>query len=98
MRTRIILVSACLAALATCALAAPEQWLQVRSPHFKLITDSNDKQGRHILDQFERMRWMFQTLFPKINVDPVSPIVVSPAKTKNASRHLSRRPIWPRGS
>src|SRR5208282_5057684 len=41
-----------------------------------VITDSSDKQGRQILDQFERMRWLFQTLFPKSRVDPALPIVV----------------------
>ncbi|MGD0735075.1 MAG: DUF1570 domain-containing protein [Terracidiphilus sp.] len=58
------------------ASSAPEQWLQVTSPHFTVITDSNDKQARQLLDQFERMRWMFQTLFPKRKVDPPVPIVV----------------------
>lgn len=32
--------------------------------------ERGDKKARHILDQFERMQWMFQTLFPKWNVDP----------------------------
>lgn len=40
------------------AFAAPEQWVEVRSQHFTVIADSNDKQGRHVLDQLERMRWM----------------------------------------
>jgi len=66
------------------AFAAPEQWVEVTSPHFTVITDSSDKQARHILDQFERMRWMFQTLFPKAKVDPAAPIVVLAAKDKKA--------------
>jgi Tfp pilus assembly protein PilF len=57
-------------------MAAPEQWVEVSSQHFKVITDSNDKQGRHILDQLERMRWMFHAAFPKANVDPAMPITV----------------------
>ncbi len=40
------------------AFASPEQWVEVSSQHFTVITDSNDKQGRHVLDQLERMRWM----------------------------------------
>jgi tetratricopeptide (TPR) repeat protein len=62
------------------AFAATEQWMEVRSPHFRVVTNSNEKQARHIADQFERMRWMFQTLYPKRDVDPVSPIVVIAAK------------------
>ena len=40
------------------AFASPAQWVEVSSQHFTVITDSNDKQGRHVLDQLERMRWM----------------------------------------
>ena len=36
--------------------ALPGQWLEARSEHFRALTDSNEKQGRHILDEFERMR------------------------------------------
>ena len=45
--------------------ASSEAWLQLRSPHFTVVTDANEKQARHIAGQFERMRWVFQTLFPK---------------------------------
>lgn len=68
--------------------AAPDQWLEARSEHFRLVTNSSDKQARHILDQFERMRWMFHTLFPKSNVDPVEPIVVIGAKNTKTFQAL----------
>ena len=68
--------------------ASPEQWVEARSEHFRLVTNAGDKQARHILDQFERMRWMFQTLFPKANVDPVEPIVVIAAKNSKTFQAL----------
>lgn len=70
------------AALSRSALAATDQWIQIQSEHFTLVTDASEKQGRHALDQFERMRWVFQTLYPKANVDPVAHIVVIAAKNK----------------
>ena len=82
MLTKLSTFAILLAALCGSAWASTEQWVEVRSPHFTVLTDSNEKQGRHMVDQFERMRWMFQTLFPKINVDPVQPIVVIAAKNK----------------
>src|SRR5258708_37858194 len=66
---------------------ATEQWVQVRSPHFSVVTDSNEKQARHILAQFERMRWVFQTLFPKI-VDPPTAILVFAAKNGKTFQSL----------
>jgi tetratricopeptide (TPR) repeat protein len=58
------------------ARAAAPAWLQIHSEHFTLVTDVGDHDGRHLLDQLERMRWAFQTMFPKANVDPAAPIMV----------------------
>ncbi len=79
---------ALMASLCSAVLAAPDQWIEVRSPHFTVLTDSNEKQARHIADQFERMRWMFQTLFPKAEVDPVAPIVVIATKNSKGFQAL----------
>jgi len=64
------------------ASAAPPNWIQIQSQHFTLITDAGEKQGIHVLDQFERMRWIFHTLFPTNHVDPSAPILVIAAKNK----------------
>ncbi len=84
MHTRFVCFYLLLATMCGSASASTEQWVEVRSPHFTILTDSNEKQARHIADQFERMRWMFQTLFPKAIVDPVSPIVVLAAKNEKS--------------
>jgi len=76
MSKRLVLLPLLLAVFCGSALASTEQWIEVSSDHFTVLTDSNAKQGRQTVDQFERMRWMFQTLFPKVNVDPAEPIVI----------------------
>lgn len=53
-----------------------ENWIKVTSPHFIVATNSNEKQARRVADQFERMRSVFHTLFPKLQIDPGSPIIV----------------------
>ncbi|MBB6142545.1 Tfp pilus assembly protein PilF [Silvibacterium bohemicum] len=77
---------ACLPILCLCfstsLRAANPTWVEIRSAHFTVLTDSNEKRGRQLLDQFERMRWVFQTMFPKSNVDPVSPITILAVKDK----------------
>jgi len=68
-----------------CDLLASEQSpLEVTSAHFTVTTDANEKEARRILDNFERMRWVFQTLFPKTNVDPSSPILVIAMKDRKS--------------
>lgn len=77
-----------MALLAGTARAGAPQWVEVRSPHFTVVSDANEKQARHILDQLERMRWVFQTLFPKVNVDPSEPILVLGAKNSKTFQTL----------
>lgn len=62
--------------------ASTPTWVEVQSPHFSLLTDAGEKQGIHVLDQLERMRWFFQTSLRKADVDPDAPIIVIATKTK----------------
>ncbi len=76
---------------------ASEKWLSVSSPHFIVITNSYEKQARHILDQFERFRWVFQTLFPGPNVDPPEPIVIIAAADNKTFQALEPAVYLARG-
>lgn len=67
--------------------AAPA-WVQVRSPHFIVMTDSNAKQATHLADQFERMRAVLHTLFPNAKVDPPAPILVLALKDQKGFKGL----------
>jgi tetratricopeptide (TPR) repeat protein len=67
---------------------AAENWVEVRSPHFVVLTDANEKQSRHVADQFERVRSVFHVLLPKANVDPAIPIVVVALKDKKGFQAL----------
>jgi Tfp pilus assembly protein PilF len=65
-----------------------ENWLQVRTPHFVIVTNGSEKQGRRVADQFERMRAVFQKLFPHLQIDLDSPIVVLAIKDEKDFRAL----------
>jgi tetratricopeptide (TPR) repeat protein len=58
------------------ALAASSPWVEVRSEHFTVLTDSGQKEGIQLVDQFERMRWVFSVLFPKSAAETDQPIIV----------------------
>ncbi len=76
MSKRIFLFSLVFAAALASARDKQENWLEVSSQHFTVYCDGNEKQGRHIADQFERMRAVFHTAFPNVQIDPSAPIVV----------------------
>ena len=75
-----------------------ENWIEVRSPHFVVATTANEKQARRIADQFERMRALFHALFPKLKIDPSSPIIVIAVKDGKDFRALEPQEYLAKGS
>jgi tetratricopeptide (TPR) repeat protein len=65
-----------------------DHWLEVHSPHFVVLTDSNEKQARRIAGQFEQMRAVFHMLIPNAASDVGSPIVVLALKDKKSFQAL----------
>src|SRR5208282_2514107 len=88
MPKKILLLLTIFAAAVVSARDKTENWLEVRSPHFTVLSNSSEKQARHIADQFERMRVVLQTGFPQARVDPETPIVVLAVKDEKDFRTL----------
>ena len=63
-------------------------WIQLNSPHFVVLTDSNEKQARHIAGQLERMRAVFHTLFPQATGDSGAPVIVLALRDKKSFQAL----------
>ena len=85
---RIVLLLPLLAAGLAPARDRPENWLEVRSQHFTVVTNANEKTGRRIADQFERMRSVFHVAFPHLSIDTDSPIIVLAIKDEKDFRAL----------
>ncbi len=88
MLKRILLFAVLFSAAAAGAHEKPENWLQVRSEHFIVATNSSEKQARRVADQFERMRLVFHQQFPKLPIDPPAPIIVLALKDEKDFRAL----------
>jgi len=58
----------------------PEKWLEVRSPHFVLVTNGSTKTARRVAFQFEMIRAVFQNTFPNTRVDPAQPPIILAVK------------------
>jgi cytochrome c-type biogenesis protein CcmH/NrfG len=74
-----------------------ENWLEVRSPHFRVITNANEKTGRRIADQFERMQSVFHTLLPKMPSDDAASIIVLAIKDEKDFRALEPQAYLAKG-
>jgi hypothetical protein len=66
------------AGLSACP-AYPDQhdhWVEIKAPHFTVISNAGEHDGRRIAAQFEDVRGMFEQSFPKLRVDFGKPTVV----------------------
>lgn len=68
------------------AAHSADNWVEVRSPHFTVISNASEKEARKVVDQFEQIRQMFHAAFASLRVDPPQPIVIIAAKNENTMK------------
>ena len=73
---RLVCLFALGVAAAVDATASSGVWTEIASPHFTVVSDCGERNAGEVLDQFERMRWVFHALFPKFSFDPAQPILI----------------------
>lgn len=66
----------------------PARWVEARSAHFVVLSDSSEKEARRIASQFERMHVVFHTLFPAPGDDSDPPITVIAVKDRKGMQAL----------
>jgi Tfp pilus assembly protein PilF len=64
-----------LAACLSCA-AADNQWAEVRSQHFRVITDGSESAARRVAREFEQIRFAMSSVYPKLRLDSGAPLLV----------------------
>lgn len=88
---RFIYLSVCLAVTAP-ALGGEPQWVEIRSPHFSVVTDAGEKRGREAAARFEQMRAVFGALM--VNAKVNTPIPLQIVAFRNSKELRQFAPIW----
>ncbi len=83
---------------AVSASVAPTTWTEVRSPHFIVLTNSGERDGRHVAGQFERMRSVFHKLLPGADSDNDPPITVLALKDRKSLQSIEPESYLAKGS
>jgi tetratricopeptide (TPR) repeat protein len=65
-----------------------ENWTEIRSPHFTVISNAGEHDCRRIGLQFEEVRAMFEQLYPKLKVDSGKPTIVFALKNEDSLKLL----------
>jgi tetratricopeptide (TPR) repeat protein len=82
--------------LCASSLGEEKPWREIRSPHFRMITDGSERTGHRVLREFEQMRGVFGSQFPGYRLDSAELLlIVTPVDESSASKLLPD--IWHHG-
>lgn len=65
-----------------------ETWIEVRSPHFVVVSNAGERQARGTAGQFEQFRTVYQSAFPKARVDSSTPLIIFAVKDEKGLKAL----------
>jgi len=80
------------------AEAGDKPWVEIRSAHFRVLSDSSERNARHVAREFEQMRWVFATSFPNFRLDSGTPLVILAAQDGTSLKALLRESWQERGT
>jgi tetratricopeptide (TPR) repeat protein len=86
LRTSILMAAAVL--LAYPGFADDKLWKEVRSPHFRVITDGSERDARHVARAFEQMRSTFANQFPGFRIDAPAPLLILAPENESTAKML----------
>jgi len=73
--------------------AADKTWIEVRSPHFRVVSDGTEKDAREVARAFEQIRAVFAKVLPGIRLETGTPFLIVAPNDEQSSRNLMPQ-IW----
>ena len=74
------------------AFSGDAQWVEIRSPHFSVVTDAGERRGRDVALRFEQMRVVFGGLMAKAKVN--TPIPLQIVAFRNTKELMQFSPLF----
>lgn len=68
--------------------AAEKPWTEVRSPHFRVLTDASQSDARQVAHEFEQMRFVFVEHYPKFRLEGGAPMLIFAARDEGTAKSL----------
>lgn len=75
------------------ALGNQKAWIEVDSPHFRVLSDGSDRDARRVAHGFEQMRAVLADQFPKYRLESGAPLLVFAASDENTAKKLAPE-LW----
>ena len=75
------------------ANASEKPWIEVRSPHFRVLTNASANDARQVAGDFEQMRAIFAALSPNFRLESGAPLLIFAARDEGTAKALAPE-IW----
>jgi len=70
------------------SIASEKPWTEVRSQHFRVLTNGSTSDAVKVVREFEQMRWVFATRFPNARLDSGAPLTVFAVRDEATAKQL----------
>ncbi len=70
------------------ARAAQKPWIEVRSPHFRVLTNGSQSDGRHVAKEFEQMRYVLADRHPEFRLEGGAPLIIFAPQDESTAKSL----------
>lgn len=74
--------------MSLCGSLAAEDWIEVRSPHFTVLSDARRGKAWTVADEFERIRTVFATALSDVDTAPARPLLIFAVRDEQGFREL----------
>ncbi len=73
--------------------AGEKPWIEVSSPHFRVLTDGSATDARHVAHEFEQMRYVFAEHNPQFRLEGGAPLTIFAAQDESTAKTLEPN-LW----
>jgi Tfp pilus assembly protein PilF len=71
-----------------CLWAGEKPWIEVSSPHFRVLTNGSQNEARHVAREFEQMRYVFVEYEPQFRLEGGAPLTIFAAQDEDTAKML----------
>ena len=68
--------------------AGEKPWIEVSSPHFRVLTNGSENEARRVTHEFEQMRFVFGELNPQSRLEGGAPLTIFAARDESTAKRL----------
>jgi len=89
MKIKSVCLLAYLIVWAQLACAGEKRWIEVKSPHFRVLTDGGSGEARLVAREFEDFRALMAVRYPNFKLESGAPLTIFAAKDEETAKSLN---------